>query len=268
MTLTQVDDTKIYYEILGDGFPLLMIHGLSEHSHSWDPNLTKGLSKKFKVILFDLPGSGRSELSSKESSIKLFAYQTSRLMNALGISKAHVLGISLGGMIAQELVLNYPEKIEKLILCSTHCGGVEFIPRARALSMETIQHLRADRTKISTEDFIRRSVKALFTREFIENNSDYIEDYIQRKLSVPVSNKGLMRQQQATLNFSTYERLSTIKKPTLILHGKKDVMIPPQNSSILAEAIPNSKLVYLENSGHYLAEEIELVLETIISFLD
>ena len=263
MVKKQVDDVQIYYEVLGDGFPLLMIHGLSEHSSSWDPKLTEGLSKKFKVILFDVPGSGHSELSSKESSITEFANQTSLLMDALDISEANVLGISLGGMIAQELVLNYPSKIKRLILGSTHSGGPKFIPP----SMEVIQHLMAAGTNMSTEDLIRRSVKVLFTREFIENNSDYIEDYIQRRLSVPFSNKGLMGQQQAAMNFSTYERLSTIKTPTLILHGKKDVMVPPQNSSILAEAIPNSKLVFLENSAHFLAEEVDQLLKNILDFL-
>ncbi|UCF45094.1 MAG: alpha/beta hydrolase, partial [Candidatus Bathyarchaeota archaeon] len=122
MAIAQVDDIKIFYRILGDGFPLLMIHGLRDNSDNWDPTLTRGLSEKYKLILFDLPGSGRSELSNKEPSIKLFAYETSILMDTLGISKAHVMGMSLGGMIAQELALNYPEKVEKLVLCSTYCG--------------------------------------------------------------------------------------------------------------------------------------------------
>lgn len=264
MTLTQVDDSKIYYEIFGDGFPLLMIHGLSEHSHSWDPKLTKGLSKKFKVILFDVPGSGRSELSEKEPSVKLFADQTSRLMDNLGIPKAHVLGTSMGGSIAQEFVLNYPKKVEKLILCSSQCGGSRFIPP----SIMRIQKPMDNKTNRSPEDPVRNSIRLLFTEEFIRNNSDYIENYIQRKLAVPVTTKGLLAQTKALKNFSSYERLPLINVPTLILHGNKDILVPPQNATILAEAIPNSKLIFFENSAHYLAEEIESVLETIISFLD
>lgn len=264
MTLTQVDDIKIYYEILGDGFPLLMIHGLGDNLDNWDPILTRGLSKKFKLALFDVPGSGRSELSNKEPSIKLFADETSRLMDILGISKAHVLGTSFGGMIAQELVLSYREKVEKLVLCSSHCGGSRFIPP----SMKEIQHLMGDRVNLSSEDLIRNSVRVLFTEEFIKDNSDYIENHIQRRLSIPVTKKGLMGQQKAIINFSTFERLPMINVPTLILHGKKDVFLPPENASILAKAIPNSKVVFFENSAHLLAEEVEKVLETIINFLD
>ena len=264
MVKIQVDDIKINYKQMGNGFPLVMIHGLNDNLENWDPNLIRELSKKYRLILFDVPGSGRSELSNKEPSIKLFAEETSSLLDILGISKAHVLGLSLGGMIAQEIVLNYPEKVEKLILCSTNCGGSRVIPP----SMEVIQQLSGNRTNLSPEDLVRNSVRILFTNEFIENNSDYIENHIQRRLSSPVTEKGLVGQQRAIMNFSTYERLPKIKTPTLILHGKKDVMIPPQNSSILAGAIPNSNLVYLENSAHFLAEEVEKLLQIILEFLE
>ncbi len=264
MTIAQVDDIKIFYKILGDGFPLLMIHGLSDNSDNWDPILTRGLSERYKIVLFDVPGSGRSELSNKEPSIKLFADETSNLMDTIGISKAHVLGISLGGMIAQELVLNYPKKVEKLVLCSTQCG------RSRQIlaSMKASQPPIGNRAALFREDAVRNSVKFLFTEEFIKNNPSYIEDHIQRRLSAPASKKGLMGQIKAAMNFSTCERLSRINVPTLILHGKKDVGFPPEKGLVLAEAIPNAKLVFLENSAHYLREDAEKVLETIINFLD
>ena len=264
MAIAQVDDIKIFYRILGDGFPLLMIHGLRDISDNWDSTLTRGLSQKYKLVLFDLPGSGRSELSNKEPSIKLFAEETSILMDTLGISKAHIIGMSLGGMIAQELVLNYPMKVEKLVLCSTRSG----ISRQNPPSIKTIAEFKSNRKPLSSEDMVRNSVNFLFTEEFIKNNPGYIEDHIQRRLSVSPSKKGLMGQTKAAMDFDSYERLSMINVPTLILHGKKDIMIPPENASVLAEAIPNAKLVVFENSAHFLAEDADKVLEAIMNFLD
>ena len=264
MAIAQIDDIKIFYKILGDGFPILMIHGISDISDNWDQTLTRGLSEKYKLVLFDLPGSGRSELSNKEPSIKLFADETSILMDVLGVSKAHVVGMSFGGMMAQELVLNYPEKVEKLVLCSTHCGK----SRRFLSSMKTDAKLKSNRIQLSPEELVRNSANFLFTEEFIKNNPDYVEDHIQRRLLFPPSKKGLVEQTRAATNFDSCERLSMINVPTLILHGKKDVMIPSENATVLAEAIPNAKLVLFQNSGHYLAEDADKVLETIMNFLD
>ncbi len=264
MPMAQVDDIKIFYNVIGNGFPLLMIHGLNDISDNWNRSLIRGLSEKFKLVLFDVPGSGRSELSNKEPSIKLFAKETSSLMDAIEITKAHILGMSLGGMIAQELVLNYPEKVEKLVLCSTQCDGSRQIPA----SMKASQAPIGNRAALFREEAVRNSVKFLFTEEFIKNNPSYIEDHIQRRLSTPASKKGLMGQIKAAMNHSACERLSKINVPTLILHGKKDMGFPPEKGLVLAEAIPNAKLVFLENSSHYLAEDAEKVLETIINFLD
>ncbi|MCW4030767.1 MAG: alpha/beta hydrolase [Candidatus Bathyarchaeota archaeon] len=267
MPMAQVDDIKIFYNVLGNGFPLLMIHGLNDISDNWNRSLIRGLSEKFKLVLFDVPGSGRSELSNKEPSIKLFAEETSSLMDTIGITKAHVLGLSLGGMIAQELVLNYPEKVEKLVLCSTHCGGSRRINPSMKTTPK-VQKVTANIAGLSPEDVVRNSVRFLFTGEFIRNNLGYIEDHIKRRLSAPASKKGLMGQQKAAMSFSSCERLHMINVPTLILHGRKDIGIPPENGLVLAEAIPNAKLVFLENSAHYLAEDADKVLETIMNFLD
>ena len=119
MPKVKVNDIQIYYEVKGKGFPLVMIQGLSYSLDGWDPRLVEELSRKYKLVLFDNRGAGRTDVSDREYTMKLFADDTAGLMDALGISKAHVLGLSMGGMIAQELVLNYPEKVAKLVLCST-----------------------------------------------------------------------------------------------------------------------------------------------------
>lgn len=263
MPKIKVGDINIYYELHGDGFPLIMIMGLGANIDWWDPRLIHELSRKFKLVLFDNRGAGRTDVSDKQYSIKLFAEDTAGLMDALRIPKAHVLGISMGGMIAQELVLNYPEKVEKLVLCATFCGGAHAIHP----SPEIISALAVDRSMLSPEEVARITIPLIFTEEFIKNNSEFIELTVQQMVKAPISNEAFMRQLNAITEFDTYDRLPLIKKPTLILHGKKDILVPPENAFIMAKAIPNAKLVYFENSAHGLVEEMDKVISVLLDFL-
>jgi pimeloyl-ACP methyl ester carboxylesterase len=157
MPKVRVNDIQIYYEVRGEGFPLVMIHGLGANLDWWEPRMVGELSKRFTTVLFDNRGAGRTEMSDRRCTMKLFADDTAGLMDALGISRAHVLGISMGGRIAQELVLNYPQKVEKLILCSASCGGKESVPP----SEDVMKMLMADRSAAAraavTEDFAKKN---------------------------------------------------------------------------------------------------------------
>jgi len=263
MPKVKVNDIQIYYEVHGEGFPLIMITGWSGNIDWWDLRLIQELSKKYKLVIFDNRGVGRTDISDMKYTIKLFANDTAGLMDALGISRANVLGFSMGGMIAQELVLNYPEKVEKLVLCSTHCGGTKSVPPSqKALDMFIV-----DESALSPEQIARMTIPILFTEDFIKNNPDLVEFSLQQILRAPISIKALLRQVNAIMEFDTYERLSQIKVPTLVLHGKQDILVPPENGSILAEAIPNAKFVYFENSAHGLIEEMEKVISVVLDFL-
>ncbi|NIU84053.1 MAG: alpha/beta fold hydrolase [Candidatus Thorarchaeota archaeon] len=263
MPKVKVNDIQVYYEIQGEGFPLIMINGLGGNIDTWDPRLIQELSKKFKLVIFDNRGAGRTDVSNGKYTIKLFADDTAGLMDALGISRAHVFGISMGGMIAQELVLNYPEKVEKLVLCSTNCGGEKSVQP----TLEVIEPLMVDRSALSPEEIVRMAIPLIFTEDFIKSNPDFVDFSIQQTLRVPISNETFMRQLNAIMEFDTYARLPQIESPTLISHGKQDILVPPENASILAETIPNAKLVYFENSAHVLAEEMEKVLPALLDFL-
>jgi pimeloyl-ACP methyl ester carboxylesterase len=263
MPKIKVNDINVYYEVHGQGFPLVMIMGLGANIDWWDPRLVHGLSKKFKLILFDNRGAGRTDISDKQYTIKLFADDTASLMDALGIPRANVLGLSMGGMIAQELALNYPEKVEKLVLCSTFCGGAKAVQP----SPEVLRVLTADRSAMSPEEIVRSMIPLIFTKDFVENNPEFVELSVQQMLKAPISNEAFLRQLNAITEFDTYDRLSQIKAPTLVLHGKRDILVPPENGEILAKAIPNAKLVYFRNSAHGLAEEIDKVISVLLSFL-
>ena len=263
MPKVKVNDILMFYEVHGEGFPLIMIMGLTGNTNWWDPRWIETLSEKFKIIAFDNRGAGRTDISDREYSIKLFADDTAGLMDALGIPRANVLGISMGGMIAQELVLNYPEKVKKIVLCSTHCGGA----RSVQASEEVLGTLTADKRGVSAEEVARMTIPLLFTEDFIKNIHGVEELVIEQISKNPISNEAFMRQVSAIMQFDTCNRLSQVKTPTLILHGKQDILIPPENGSILEKAIPGARLVSFENSAHGLIEETEAVLDTILEFL-
>lgn len=277
MPKVKVNDIQIYYEVKGEGFPLVMINGLSDNLDCWDPRLIEALSKKFKLVLFDNRDVGRTDESDREYAMKLFADDTAGLMNSLEISKAHILGISMGGMIAQELVLNYPEKVTKLVLCSTGNQWC-FSQEVSRIMLATGELPPAELTrmilslKVASDfpsDFLKQHpfVVICFTSDFVKENPDLANLIFQRAAEHPISKEGWRRQLNAIRGFNSHGRLQQIKVPTLVLHGRKDIEIPPENGSILAKAIPNARLVYLEKSAHYLAEETREVIKVLMEFL-
>jgi len=279
MPKVRVNDIQVYYEVKGEGFPLVMINGGNENLDCWDPRLIEALSKRFELVLFDNRDVGRTSASGREYvDLRLCADDTVGLMNALGISKAHFLGFSLGGMIAQEVAINYPEKVSKLVLYSTGSTWglgpklsefVSALERARSTE-EVVQIYRS--LPIANEypdDLIERHPSAInfFTADFVKKNPDSVDSYHKRFGAHPISKEGARRQWNAVKQFNTQGRLKQIKAPTLVLHGKKDFVMPPRNGEILAEGIPNAKLVFFEKSAHGLLEEMGEVIKVITQFL-
>ena len=277
MPKVKVNDIQMYYELKGEGFPLVMIQGLGGNLEGWNPRLVEELSKHFKLILFDNRGAGRTDLSKREYTMRLFADDTAGLMNALGIPKAHILGMSMGGMIAQELAINHPQKVFKLILCSTSSQSSYSKEGSRvleAMSRSSIEELTKLILSFSftldyPQDLLKQNPVVVFgpTSEFVKENPDSARLLLQQGTKHPTSQEGFRHQYDAVLGFNTQARLQQIKVPTLVLQGKKDRLVPPENGSILAKAIPNAKLVYLENSAHLLVEEMEEMLKVITEFL-
>jgi pimeloyl-ACP methyl ester carboxylesterase len=262
MPKVKVNDIQMYYEVKGEGYPLVMVHGMANSLDWWDPRLVQELSENFKTVLFDLRGTGRTDRSDKEYTMKLFADDTVGLMSALEIAKAHVLGWSMGGIVAQELALNHPERVEKLVLYSTSCGA-KGIP----MSKEAIGEFMRVRT-LPREEGIRLIISISHNKDFLDKNPDYVESGYKRLLNAPpTTDEARTRHGRAAMNADTFNRLSGIKAPTLILSGKRDVLVPPENGLILSKGIPNAKLVYLENSGHTLAEDMDEVIHSITEFL-
>ncbi len=261
MPTVKVNDINMYYEIHGEGFPLVMIMGLSCDVNWWTPEIIDAMKQNFKTIIFDNRGVGRTDKPEVNYSIKMFADDTVGLMNVLNIEKAHVLGLSMGGFIAQEIALSYPERVEKLVLCGTHCGGA----KALAPSNEAMSFLLNPPEKPT--EFVESFIPLLFTNDFIESNPDFIESYKQRMLIIPF-NLNLYRRQLQAMSFNAARRLKNINIPTLILHGERDILLPSGNAEILAKGIPNVRKVILDKTAHFLFQpDNEKVTNLISEFL-
>ncbi|MFW9818960.1 MAG: alpha/beta fold hydrolase [Candidatus Thorarchaeota archaeon] len=261
MPTVKVNEINIYYEIHGEGFPLIMILGLSCDVNWWTPEIIDAMALNFKTIIFDNRGVGRTDKPEINYSIKIFAEDTIGLMDALNIEKAHILGFSIGGFIAQEIALSYPDRVEKLVLCATHAAGTKHLI-AHNEAMDFILNPPED-----PREYVNGFIPLLFTKTFIDSNSDFIQSYKQRLLKIPF-NLDLYRHQLQGSIFRVAKRHKKIITPTLILQGKHDIIIPPENAEILKKEIQDSKVIMFENAAHFLFQpDPESLVNVITEFL-
>jgi len=244
MPTLKVNGIEIYYEIHGQGKPLVMIMGIRRNAEWWYAQIPS-FSKHFKVIVFDNRGAGRSEMPRMDYSIRLFAEDTAKLMETLNINSAHLLGISMGGYIAQELAINYPDKIKNMILGCTSCGG----ERAVLMSQDNMKKF-SDIKGLTPKDILRMNMKIYFSDEFIQKYPNKIEEFIDISLRYAQTPEFFERQFAACLKHDTADRLDRISAPTMILAGDDDPLVPPENSKILKELMPASELYYFKGLRH------------------
>jgi pimeloyl-ACP methyl ester carboxylesterase len=246
MPEVRVGDVNLHYEIYGSGDPLLMVMGLGGSSAGWDPNLISGLAGSFRTIIYDNRGTGLSDKSDTPYSLEMFAADAIALLDSLELDRVHVFGVSMGGMIAQELALRYGERLQTLTLGCTTCGGKHAVPPPA----ESLKVLTAPRDGASDEELIRRSWPLAYTPSYIQNHRAELEATIPRLLAHPTPAFAYKRHLDATYTLKTYERLPQIKMPTLVVTGAKDVLIPARNSEIIAERITGAKFHVIPDAGH------------------
>jgi pimeloyl-ACP methyl ester carboxylesterase len=262
MATAKVGDVNIYYESQGDGEALLLIMGYGAYSAMWGLQIPS-FSQEYRVISFDNRGTGQSDKPDTPYTIKMMADDARGLLDAIGIDSAHVCGVSMGGMIAQELALNYPDRVKSLILGCTFCGGAKAVPPA-----PEVQALLAGIGELPLEEQARVMMPLLWTQEFIDKNPVAVEIYVAITLKYPTPAHGFARQAEAIMFHDTYERLPQIAAPTLVITGDADRIIPADNSKILASRIPNAELVVLKNAGHgFFGELVEETNGIILNFL-
>lgn len=263
MPKAKLNDISLYYEIYGDGTPLLLIAGLGSDSASW-LGVVNGLSKYFRTIIFDNRGCGRSDVPRGAYSIRNMADDAVKLLDALEIKRAHIIGHSMGGYIAQQLAINYPERIGKLILESTAPVSSK---RNNILFEDIYNQLKREG---HSESWIRRWTFWLFSPKLF-TDSTFIDTFIKNSLKYPYLQKadGFKSQIDAIALFDARDKIGTIKAKTLILEGKDDILIAQGEAEILARNVRESSFQLLEGVAHCMhIENPKLFTGAVLKFLN
>ncbi|MFC2038900.1 alpha/beta fold hydrolase [Chloroflexota bacterium] len=246
MPVAKVGDINIYYEIRGEGEPLVLIMGLGGDINRWF-RIRPVLEKEYKVIAFDNRGVGRTDKPVFPYTMEIMADDVAGLMDATGIKAAHIFGISLGGMIAQNFVLRHPDRVISLMLGCTFAGGTHSIFN-NPVGEGVLNPARLE--ALSVEERAREMLPALYSQDFIDNNQAIIEQQVALSVANPIDPVGYTMQLEAVHSHDTYDRLPEINLPVLVIAGDSDVLIPAENSPIIARRIPGAELVLLEGMGH------------------
>ena len=256
----------LHYDVISEEKPisLLLIMGWGGNSLMWDP-IIGPLSEKFKIITFDNRGVGRSSKLKEPYSMELFVDDTKAILDELGISKTHLFGVSMGGMIAQHFVLTYPKIVDKLILgCTSPKLGVN------------LKHaLDQDKSPFFVRSFSPTDIKQLLTLIFspsyvekVMKDTEELRKFFTFYAKYPPSWNGMKNQAAAIADHDTLDRINEIKHQTLIIAGRADALIPFRHSKKLKDSIPNSRLILYNDTGHgFWIEKPKETVQNLLKFL-
>jgi pimeloyl-ACP methyl ester carboxylesterase len=258
-----VGDIDIAYKTFGKGDPILLINGYSQAMDNWDRTLLERLALNHTVIIFDNRGIGNTTSSGENRffSIAQFANDTAGLLDVLEIKQADILGYSMGGFIAQELALTHPDRVGKLGIYASICGGNESILASQVINM-------LSNGSGTAMERIERFLPLFFPEKWRNENPNYLERIPKTIETIP--NKTLDQHTEAIFNWTgTCSKLKNITQPTLVIVGTDDVVTPPANSLLITERIPGAWLVQIKGAGHGLMyqypEEFSSILLTFLS---
>ncbi len=265
MAVVNSGGTNIYYEVHGKGEPLVLIMGYGLNSGSWLMQVPF-FSQYYRVVTFDNRGTGRSDKPQPPYTFNSMVGDLVNVLDAEGIQAAHIFGVSMGGYIAQQFALSYPQKVKTLILGCTTCGGshgIQSSDEARA-----VLHDFDRMQRLTLEERARGVPPFLFSLDFLKNNLEVLKKFASRLGEYPTPIHGYMGQTAAMKDFDTYERLPEIKVPTLVIAGDVDRLIPVENSRILASRIPGAEMFIVKNTGHgFCMEAPEQTNQAVLDFL-
>jgi len=256
VSTVKVGSIDMYYEEHGSGDPLLLIMGLATDSTGWLLQIP-ALSERYRTIVFDNRGVGRTSKPAGPYTIAQMADDTAGLMDAIGLDSAHVLGISMGGMIAQELVLRHPERVRALVLACTYPEPDEAV-RGNQTGLSERLGVKTDESGKPTIDvssidpmmLFQTLLPLVFNPQFLATELPKLMQIFAGALQYGFSMEAIMAQVEASMAHHTTERLSAIRSPTLVITGDADRLIPPKSSDVLAAGIPNAKLVKMAGGSH------------------
>lgn len=246
MASASINGTDLFYEQRGSGEPLLLIQGMSGTHAAWGEPFRAALDAAgLETVAYDHRGIGRSAPQSAAFSLVDLAEDAVALLDVLGWERAHVLGISMGGMVAQELTLRHPDRVRTLTLGCTYAGG----PGSALTDPAVLQGLAAAMMGGDREKAIRAGYEANVSAAHAGDEANYAP-FREMAMSVPAPLPVVMLQMQAIAVHDTSARLGEIAAPTLVVHGTEDRMLGVVNGRTIAAAIPGARLEELEGVGH------------------
>jgi len=250
---------RIAWDRRGAGSPVVLVHGLGYARWGWEP-VADLLAELFEIVLLDNRGIGDSDAPPGPYTVAEMTGDVLSVMDEAGVERAHVIGTSLGGMIAQELALSVPERVEQLVLVCTTPGG----PNAAPMPEVTVR-LIAEAPALEPLIALRR---------FVENalapnpREELVERILAHRLQTAQPLAAWMAQAGAGASFDAWSRLGDLTVPTLVLHGTADVVVDPANADLLADHIPGARVEWFEGCGHLLFwEEPAHFVEVVGEFL-
>ncbi len=245
MPSVDASGTELYYERAGAGPPLLAIQGMSATHLAWGQPFLEALEASFDTIVFDNRGIGRSGEAQLPFEIRDLAGDVAGLLDVLELENAHVVGISMGGMIAQELALAHPERIRTLTIGASYCGG----PEGTLMAPEDLQMLGAAFASGDREQVFRAMWEINLSPGFREDESRY-GAFAEMGSALPAPQPVVLQQMRACGAHDTHDRLAQIDLPTLVIHGDADRLLTYPNGRQIAALIPGARLETLEGVGH------------------
>ena len=259
MPYAKSNEIKLYYKTYGEGFPVVLISGLGSQHESWATQVPI-YSKHFKVIAFDNRGIGKSDKPDHPYSIEMMADDTIGLLDHLEIEKAHIIGKSMGGMVAQWIGIKYPERVDKIVM------GCSSATRDKVGNL-ILQLGRDITTKVGAKTGWMLALFLGYSREYIESNFDSIMKVMENVPDNPEGITGYLNQSKGCENHEVLELLHKIKAKTLVMYGENDLITAPSRSKKLAEFIPNSIEKSFDAGHGFWREHQKEVDEIVLDFL-
>jgi pimeloyl-ACP methyl ester carboxylesterase len=235
----------LHYDVTGEGPALCLINGYRLSAAAWPDSFIAQLAARLTVIAFDNRGTGRSDKPRNGYEFANLANDFIGLLDGLHRPQVHLLGFSMGGAIAQEVAVRYPDRIARLVLFGTFCGGVWAEPASYSVFKRLLSH--ANQTP---EEAARQAWPVTYSPEYLAANAAAVERQMRREMEHPTPMYVADRQMEALRKFDSYRDLPRISAPTLVATGLQDLLVKPRNSEILASRIPNARRELLADLGH------------------
>jgi pimeloyl-ACP methyl ester carboxylesterase len=252
----------MFYIEAGAGDPLVLVMGFGGDHLAWGLQIP-ALAAKYRVIAFDNRGVGQSDAPDVPYSTAMMADDTVGLMDALGLDRAHVCGVSMGGMIAQEIALRHPARVRTLQLHAT-------LARPDAYMRALVEAWRKTRIALGREDALRVIALWLFAPRTYDERPEFVELVLQNAIAnpYPQSLTGFLRQGDAVLGHDTLDRLEQLRCPTLVSVADQDILVPPRFSHAIAQRVAGVELKTIADAGHaYMWEAAEAFNAMCLEFL-